>query len=89
VAVSLSCPAGVRGAAFDLPEGRVSILLVSREELAYSSTEDLSAAGSARASAPTSDGRLVLVVSEPTGEGSRPPYESELSRYATAIAGNY
>lgn len=89
VAVTLGCSTGARGAAFDLPDGRISILLVSSEQLAYTGTDEAASAGGAQASAPTSDGRLVLVVSEPASQGSRPPYESALSRYATDIAGNY
>ncbi|HEX6356791.1 hypothetical protein [Actinophytocola sp.] len=81
--VVLSCPAGGRGATFDLPNGQLSVLLSppgSMEGLA------LAPPGGAEATARTSTGAQVFVVSTSSPESGSVPYESDLSRFATAIA---
>lgn len=88
VAVTLYCDEDFRGAAFDLPDGRISVLLLSGDERALTSA-DTAGTQSAQAIAPTEDGRLVVVVSEPSSQGGSAPYGTDLSRYATEIAADY
>jgi len=85
VPVSMSCGGDTTGAAFDLPEGRLNVLLVSASDTAFTAASS----GSAQALAPTSDGRQVLVVSEPASAGDAAPYEADLSRFARDIARIY
>jgi hypothetical protein len=80
----LPCPTEGRGARFELPEGgQLTVLLLPQGSL---EDVDMTAAGGAQASAPTSEGDQVLVVSEPEEPGGSIPYESDLSRFATTIA---
>ena len=77
------CPADGRGATLVLPDGQLSVLLSpagSMEAL------DLAAPGGAQATARTSTGAQVFVVSTPSPESGSVPYEADLSRFATAIA---
>jgi hypothetical protein len=85
VPVSLSCGSATTGAAFDLPDGRLNVLLVPASDMAFTATSS----GSAQALAPTSDGRQVLVVSEPASQGDTVPYEADLSRFARDVAKIY
>lgn len=80
----LPCPSEARGATFFLPDGgQLTVLLIPQATM---EDLDLTAAGGAQASAPTSEGARVLVVSMPDEPGGSIPYESELSSFATTIA---
>ncbi|MFL6122433.1 hypothetical protein [Actinophytocola sp.] len=85
VPVTLDCGAEDSGAAFNLAHGTISVVLVSASDTTLS---PMSADG-AQATATTSDGRQVLVVSEPTSQGDSPPYESDLNHFATEVAKIY
>jgi hypothetical protein len=83
LAAVLPCPTGGRGATLVLPDGQITVLLTppgSMEGI------DMTAAGGAQASARTGSGAQVFVVSMPSSPGGSVPYESDLSRFATAIA---
>jgi len=85
VPATWSCPSSGSGAEFTVPGGAISVLLVPANELTA-----LDAGGEfAKADAPTSDGRYVLVISTPSGSGGSVPYESDLARIATEIARIY
>jgi len=86
VPVALSCGDGFTGAAFDLPDGRLTVILTAR---GLQDATLMASSGSAQATAPTSDGRQVLVVSEPAGQGGSVPYASDLSRFAAEVAKIY
>jgi hypothetical protein len=83
VPVSLSCPAGSRGAAFDLTSGTISVVLLPAGVTMATQTSG------AQAQAPTDDGRRVLVLSEPVGQGGTAPFETDLQRYATELGQLY
>ena len=86
--VSLTCPSGSRGAAFYLPDGQVSVIrLPLGASMAFDSGD--SGRRSGNASASTSTGSMVVVVSVAARSGEPPPYESDLSGFARAIAGIY
>jgi hypothetical protein len=82
--VSFTCPEHSRGAMFALPDGQISVLMLS----AGTSMLFDSSTGGANASAPTSTGLTVVVVSVPAGDGPA-PYASDLDRFARAIAEIY
>jgi hypothetical protein len=83
--VSFTCPAGSRGAAFYLPEGQISVVMLpGSEAMSFDSN-----AGTTNASAPTSTGDQVIVISDPVTAGATAPYASDLYRFARAIAGIY
>jgi hypothetical protein len=85
VPVTLTCGAGDSGAAFNLPDGTLSVLLRAPGASAF----DEVLPGSALARTSTSDGREVVVVSQPVSEGGGIPYRSELSRFALDVAKIY
>ena len=85
VPVTLYCGDEDSGAAFNLPDGTLSVVLLSASEKVLADT----APDGARATAYTSDGRQVLVVSEPASAGDSAPYTSELSRFAAEVARIY
>jgi hypothetical protein len=84
VPVPFACPPGSRGAAFNLPDGQVSVFLLPDNEMMALD----SGSGTAQSSAPTSDGRQVVVMSVPTAD-SDVPYSADLSRFARDIARIY
>jgi len=86
IPVTLRCDAESSGAAFELPDGRLNVILTSGTPQDMAA---VAASGGAQASAPTSDGRQVLVVSEPASQGGDVPYASDLSRFAAEIAKIY
>jgi hypothetical protein len=79
------CLAGIRAASFDVPDGRISVLLVPN---GVPMTTDTSRPGS-QATAVTDDGRQVVVVSEPAAAGEAVPFESDLARIAEDLARLY
>jgi hypothetical protein len=83
--VTTYCPSGATGASYDLTDGRLSVLLVPADEVSVTSSE----AGGVQATAPTGDGRQVLVVSEPLTSRGSAPYGSDLARIAEEIARLY
>jgi hypothetical protein len=85
VPVTLTCGAGDTGAAFNLPDGTLSVLLTVTGDAAFNEVLP----GSALARTSTSDGREVVVVSQPVSEGGSIPYQSELSQFALDVAKIY
>lgn len=85
VPVAMSCPDDAVGAAFDLPGGRISVVLLPADGVV---SEDAEAAVSA-GRAVTTTGREVVVLSEPTDPGGRTPYDIDLTRLATTLARLY
>jgi hypothetical protein len=83
IPVSLTCPAGSRGAAFDLPGGRISVIIFPAGV-----TLDTGASG-VQAQAPTDDGRRVLVASQPVSPGGTAPFGSDVQQYATDLGQLY
>jgi hypothetical protein len=85
-AVPLSyCPDGATGAAFNLPDGQLSVYLLPSDG---SMTLD-SSSGALQANAPTSDGRQVVVMSMPLAVGDSVPYGSDLPKFARDVARIY
>jgi hypothetical protein len=84
VPVSLSCPDGSAGAAFDLPDGRISVVIVPSGV-----TMSTQADGGVRAEAPTSDGRRLVVLSEPVSPGGTAPYGSDVRQLAADLGQLY
>jgi hypothetical protein len=87
VPVTLACGADDSGAAFNLTDGTLSVVLVSAGDSSLSTMN--ADVAQVTATATTSDGRQVLVVSEPTSQGESPPYASDLSHFATEVAKIY
>jgi hypothetical protein len=85
VAPLVSCPADVRGAMFNLPDGQLTVLFVP----ANVTMADKPASGGLQADAVTRDGASVLVLSVPVDERASPPYAADLTRYARDIASQY
>ncbi|WP_133903925.1 hypothetical protein [Actinophytocola oryzae] len=85
VPVSVACPPGARGAAFPLPDGEISVILMPRDTSAATD----SGGDGAKATATTTGGLLVLVASTPDSPDDTVPYASDLSRFATAVARIY
>jgi hypothetical protein len=84
IPVSLSCPSGATGAAYDLPGGRISVVLIPDDVmLTTQSTTGV------QAEAPTDDGRRVLLVSEPVSPGGTAPFGSDIQRIATELGQLY
>lgn len=83
VPVSLSCPEGATGAAYDLPNGRISVILMPDDVMM--TTGSLGT----QADAPTDDGRQVFVVSEPVSQGGVAPFGSDIQRIATDLGQLY
>jgi hypothetical protein len=84
VPVSLSCPDGSAGAAYDLPDGRISVVIVPSGV-----TMSTQADGGVRAEAPTSDGRRLVVLSEPVSPGGSAPYGSDVRQLAADLGQLY
>jgi hypothetical protein len=83
--VSFTCPPGSRGAAYYLPAGQISVVILpGNEAMSFDSNP-----GTTNASASTSTGNQVIVVSDPITAGDPAPYASDLYRFARAIAGIY
>ena len=83
--VSLPCPSGSMGAAFDLPDGgSISVVLTPG-----TSMDQSAASSAAKAAVPTNTGAEVVVVSEPGSSDESVPYESDLTRFARNIAKLY
>jgi len=83
VPVSLSCPEGGVGAAFDLPDGRISVLLVPGDVMTTTTSRGV------QSDARTGDGRQVVVVSEPISTGGTAPFGSDIARIATDLGQLY
>ena len=83
IPVSLTCPRGSRGAAFDLPSGRISVVLFP------SGVTMTTQASGVQAQAPTTDGRRVLVLSEPVSPGGAAPFSTDVQQYATDLGQLY
>jgi hypothetical protein len=83
IPVSLTCPRGSRGAAFDLPGGRISVVLFP------ASVTMATDASGVQAQAPTGDGRRVLVLSEPVSPGGTAPFGTDVQQYATDLGQLY
>jgi hypothetical protein len=84
IPVSLSCPEGATGAAYDLPGGRISVILMPDDAaLATASTRGT------QADAPTTDGRQVFLVSEPVSASGTAPFGSDIERIATELGQLY
>jgi hypothetical protein len=84
IPVSLSCPEGATGAAYDLPGGRISVILMP-DDAALTTT---SMRGT-QADAPTTDGRQVFLVSEPVSASGTAPFGSDIERIATELGQLY
>jgi len=82
---SSNCSDAVRGATFDLPNGRISVFLVP-QNVAMSTD---SGSSGVQVDAPTSTGGSVVVVSVPARPGGSVPYESDLNQFAQNIARLY
>ncbi|WP_143229803.1 hypothetical protein [Actinophytocola xanthii] len=76
------CPPNASGAAFHVPGGTLSILLVRATEIQIPVAADRGR----QATATTKDGWTVVVLSEPAVPGQEPPYADELGRLAGAVA---
>jgi hypothetical protein len=84
--VSLSCPAEVDGASFDLPSGRITIM---RAEPGVTLPTWTLRSGSVEARSTTSVGRTVVVISEPFDSGEPGPYADEVHLAAVALGKLY
>ncbi|MFC4858887.1 hypothetical protein [Actinophytocola glycyrrhizae] len=84
VPVSLSCPTGATGAAYDLPGGRISVVILPDDVMIATQRPD-----GVRADAPTDDGRQVFVVSEPVSPNGTAPFGSDIQRIATDLGQLY
>lgn len=84
IPVSLSCPKGATGAAYELPAGRISVVL-----LPGNVTMTTQSTGGVEADAPTEDGRQVLVLSEPVSPGDTVPFGSDIDRIADELGQLY
>lgn len=84
IPVSLSCPEGATGAAYDLPGGRISVILMPDDVALTTNTTR-----GAQADAPTTDGRQVLLVSEPVSASGTAPFGSDIERIATELGQLY
>ncbi|MGB3442950.1 MAG: hypothetical protein WBA97_29765 [Actinophytocola sp.] len=82
--VSLSCPKGATGAAFDLPGGRISVLLLPGNVVLSAQATD-----GVQADAPTDDGRQVFLVSEPVSPGGAAPFGSDIEQIARELGQLY
>jgi hypothetical protein len=83
--VELSCIVGIRAAAFDLPDGRITVLLVPAD----TATSMESSWPGVQASVTTDDGSLLVVASEPTIAGGVAPLSADLGRIAAELAQLY
>ncbi|MBB4906520.1 hypothetical protein [Actinophytocola algeriensis] len=84
IPVSVTCPQDAIGAAYDLPGGRVSVIVIPDDVMLTTQTS-----GGTRAEAPTDDGRRVFVVSEPVSPGGTAPFGSDIQRIATELGQLY
>jgi hypothetical protein len=82
VPLPTGCPSGSTGAAFNLPDGLLSVLLLGPDATAPAVAADLAA----QATASTANGSTVVVTSAPAVPGQEPPYADELDRLAEAVA---
>jgi hypothetical protein len=83
VTVSSSCPTGATGAEYDVSSGRIIVLLIPGDVMM--TTQD----AGAHAEVSTSDGRRLVVLSEPATSGGVAPFGSDLQRIATQLGQLY
>jgi len=83
VPVSFNCPQGAVGAAYDLPSGRFSAVVVP--DNVTMTTQVIGV----QAEAPIDDGRTVVVVSEPATPSGAAPYASDVQQIATRLGQLY
>ncbi len=83
--VSYQCPPGSRGAAFALPDGQISVIMVPANDVLVLDSN----AGTRQATSRTSTGSQVIVVSVPAAADSPAPYAADLSHFARVIANIY
>ena len=86
VLVTITCPVGARGAAFDLPDGRVSIVLTPTD---VTLATDVQAEDKVFAEAPASRDRHVYVVSEPVAGERAAPFGSDIEGIAAKLGQLY
>jgi hypothetical protein len=85
IPVSLSCPTGSTGAAFDLPGGRITVILFPADVTMFTS-----ASSGVLAEVPTNRGRqVVFLASEPVSQGGAAPFGSDIHRIAKELGERY
>lgn len=81
--VAVSCPEGATGAAYDVPGGRITVLVVPSSVIMATKEPGV------LADVPTDGGRRVIVLSEPAAAGDSAPFGTDLQRIATELAQVY